>query len=123
MDGIDFSKINIPTPSFDASMFSAMSENLERAQQSMEAMGEYNAKKDAALFETAEASKAQKELLEVQLEEVKEQNNQLKENYRLLNEMYEKAKKEAKENKIFGWTSFGVGTLIGIAGVAIGIIF
>jgi hypothetical protein len=54
---------------------------------------------------------------------VKEQNNQLKENYRLLNEMYEKAKKEAKENKIFGWISFGVGTLIGAAGVAVGIIF
>ena len=31
--------------------------------------------------------------------------------------------KDAKHNKIFGWVSFAVGTLIGIAGIILGIIF
>lgn len=93
-------------------------------------IAEYEARKDVALFQTADASIEQKRLLEQQLEEVKEQNLQLKENYRLLNELYESAKadaqsnaKEAKANKIFGWVSFGIGTLIGIAGIVLGIIF
>ncbi len=29
----------------------------------------------------------------------------------------------AKHNKIFGWLSFGIGTLIGIVGIVFGIIF
>lgn len=88
------------------------------------------AKRDATMLAGAEASVAQKELLEEQLKEIKEQNSQLKENYRLLNELYESAKKEAqdnakeaKHNKIFGWVSFGVGTFIGIIGIVFGIIF
>lgn len=31
-------------------------------------------------------------------------------------------KAEARKNKIFGWVSFGVGTLIGIAGIVVGIL-
>ena len=46
----------------------------------MDDISDYNRKKNEALFETAEASRAQKELLERQLEEVKEQNSLLKEN-------------------------------------------
>ena len=102
----------------------------------MNSVVEYNRKKDEALFETAEASRAQKELLERQLEEVKEQNSllkennaALKENYSTLKELYEMAiaeaessAKEAKQNKIFGWVSFAIGTIIGIAGIVIGII-
>lgn len=86
--------------------------------------------REAKMVAGAEASIAQKELLEEQLKEIKEQNIQLKENYHLLNELYESAKKEAgdnakdaKHNKIFGWVSFGVGTLIGILGIILGIIF
>ena len=82
------------------------------------------------MMAAAEASVAQKELLEEQLKEIREQNSQLKDNYRLLNELYESAKrdavesaKEARHNKIFGWVSFGIGTLIGIAGIVFGIIF
>lgn len=37
--------------------------------------------------------------------------------------MLKSSKKEAKANKIFGWVSFAVGTLIGIAGIVLGIIF
>ena len=124
--------------SFDYSDFGGYStflagqvvEEQNRLKEDLAAIGEYNAKKDEALFQTAEASMKQKELLEQQLAEVKEQNIQLKENYRLLNELYESAKedaknskKEAKANKIFGWVSFAVGTLIGIAGIVFGIIF
>ncbi len=83
-------------------------------------IADYNGRKDEALFETAETSREQKELLEQQLKEVKEQNRllkennaALKENYSTLKELYEMTKaeaesnaKEAKQNKIFGWVSF-----------------
>ena len=87
-------------------------------------------KRDNALFQTAQASIEQKQLLEKQLEEVKQQNVQLKENYVLLKDLYYRAKqdaedsaKDAKKNRVFGWVSFAVGTFIGIAGVILGIIF
>ena len=35
----------------------------------------------------------------------------------------EESKKQAKDNKIFGWVSFVVGAAIGIAGVLFGIFF
>ena len=35
----------------------------------------------------------------------------------------EENKKQAKHNKIFGWVTFAVGTVIGIAGVLFGIFF
>ena len=93
---------------------------------------EYNANKMRLCFkfQAAEASMKQIELLKQQLEEVKEQNQQLRENYQLLNELYESTKeeaknsaKEAKANKTFGWVSFAIGTLIGIAGIVFGIVF
>ena len=87
-------------------------------------------KRDNALFQTAQASVEQKQLLEKQLEEVEQQNVQLKENYALLKDLYNRAKqdaeesaKDARKNRIFGWVSFAVGTFIGIAGVVLGILF
>ena len=87
-------------------------------------------KRDNAILQTAQASVEQKQLLESQLLEVKQQNAQLKENYNLLKELYEKTKQDAennakdvKKNRIFGWVSFAVGTVIGVAGVVLGIIF
>ena len=86
-------------------------------------------KRDNAIFQTAQASVEQKQLLESQLVEVKQQNAQLKENYNLLKELYEKTKQDAENNaqearksRIFGWVSFAVGTIIGLAGVVLGII-
>ena len=116
-----------PSSALQASEISAVM-NLE---------AEKNRKKDKVLFETAEISWAQKELLERQLEEVKAQNILLKENnttlsenYSTLNQLYETTKaeaessaKEAKQNKFFGWFSLAVGTIIGIAGIVVGIIF
>lgn len=100
----------------------------------MNSLAEYKRKKDEALFKTAEASQEQKKLLLQQLEEVREQNKllkesnlALKENYFTLKELYKMAKneaernaKEAKQNKIFGWVSFAVGTVIAIAGIVVG---
>lgn len=99
-------------------------------QENNRAMVEKERKRDNAILQTAQASVEQKQLLENQLVEVKQQNAQLKENYNLLKELYEKTKqdaennsKEAKNNRIFGWVSFAVGTIIGLAGVVLGIIF
>ena len=87
-------------------------------------------RKDNAILQTAQASIEQKEFLEKQLEEVKLQNVKLDEANKSLNALYEQAKKDAEEsakdaknNRIFGWVSFAVGTFIGIIGVALGIIF
>lgn len=90
-------------------------------EQALEERDRYNARKDAVIFQAAEESKKQNKLLSEQIETLKEQN-------RLLNGMYEAAKTESEENKkqarhsqLFGWISFAVGTVIGIAGVLVGI--
>ena len=129
-NGIDLSNISIPQLNIDTSAITRQFEQQNAAIQSaMNATYEHKRKMDAALLETAEASIAQKELLSQQLNEVKEQNQLLKDNYSTLKELYETTKsqvessnKEARNNKIFGWVSFAVGTIIGIAGVVIGII-
>ena len=129
MNELDFNSLNFD---FSSTLNSAhaVSEQFERNQRIADNVSRINAKRDATMMAAAEASVAQKELLEEQLKEIKEQNSQLKDNYRLLNELYESAKrdavesaKEARHNKIFGWVSFGIGTLIGIAGIVFGIIF
>lgn len=114
----------VPNTAYLANEFA---EQQRKQQKIFDEIAEHNAKKDAALFQAAEASVAQKELLEQQLAEVREQNAQLKENYNLLKDLYESTKeearnnaKEAKANKVFGWISFAVGTLIGIAGIVLG---
>lgn len=90
-------------------------------QDAIDERNRYNARKDAAIFQAAEESKKQNKLLSEQIETLNEQN-------RLLNGMYEAAKTESEENKkqarhsqLFGWISFAVGTVIGIAGVLVGI--
>ena len=129
MNELDFNSFNFD---FSSTLNSAraVSEQFERNQRIADNVSRINAKRDATMMAAAEASVAQKELLEEQLKEIKEQNSQLKDNYRFLNELYESTKrdaeesaKEARHNKIFGWVSFGIGTLIGIAGIVFGIIF
>lgn len=87
-------------------------------------------RRDAILIQGARANIEQIGLLEKQLEEAKQQNAQLKENYDLLKDLYDRAKhdaeesaKDARKNRVFGWVSFAVGTFIGIVGVVLGIIF
>lgn len=132
----NFDSMNLSAlPHFDLNIANSARQAAEISAM-MNGIAEHNRRKDEALFETAEASRAQKELLAQQLEEVKEQNAllkennaALKENYSTLKELYEMTKaeaessaKEAKHNKIFGWVSFSVGTIIGIAGIVIGIV-
>lgn len=130
MDEMDFSKLmnNMPAPTITVPQ--SVLDQTREIQAGMDIIARHNAKKDEALFATAKASIAQKKLLESQLDEVKKQNELLQKNYDLLNALYEKTKKEAeqadkdaKTSKVFGWVSFGVGTLIGIAGIVFGIIF
>ena len=136
MNELDFNSLNFD---FSSTLNSAraVSEQFERDQRIVDNISRMSAKRDATLMAAAEASVAQKELLEQQLEAVKTQNSLLEKQIRemqernsLLNDLYENSKKEAadnakdaKHNKIFGWVSFGIGTLIGIAGIVFGIIF
>ena len=136
MNELDFNSLNFD---FSSTLNSAraVSEQFERNQRIVDNISRMSAKRDATLMAAAEASVAQKELLEQQLEAVKTQNSLLEKQIRemqernsLLNDLYENSKKEAadnakdaKHNKIFGWVSFGIGTLIGIAGIVFGIIF
>lgn len=126
---MDFNNLNFDVSSaFNSAQL--LAEQFKERDKLLDQISRDKAKRDATMVAGAEASVAQKELLEEQLKEIKEQNLQLRENYRLLNELYESAKKdaqdsakEARHNKIFGWVSFGVGTFIGIIGIVFGIIF
>ncbi len=123
-----FNLVNFNTAiASSAKQFSDVSAEIER---SMETVRQINAEKHEAILKTAEFSEKQKQLLEQQLEEVKQQNAQLKENYALLKDLYDRAKqdaeesaKDARKNRVFGWVSFAVGTLIGLAGIVFGVIF
>lgn len=126
LTGTDFSQLWKPRLELN---ISAITERVATAAEAVEDLGDYNRRKDDALFETAEASKAQIPLLEKQLIEVQHQNQLLKENYFTLKELYEitkkeseRATKEAKTSKVFGWVSFAIGTLVGITGIVFGII-
>ena len=129
MNELNFNNLNFDISS-TLNSARVVSEQFEETQKVLDDISRINVQRDATMMAAAEASIAQKELLEEQLKEIKDQNAQLKDNYRLLNELYESAKcdaeesaKEARHNKIFGWVSFGIGTLIGIAGIVFGIIF
>lgn len=129
MDKLNFNNLTLDVSSAFSSA-QQISEQFNAQHAVIEQISREKAHREAKIVAGAEANIAQKELLEEQLKEIKEQNAQLKENYRLLNELYDSAKceakenaKEAKHNKIFGWVSFGIGTLIGIAGIVLGIIF
>ena len=98
-------------------------QQMAEVEENFRAQAEYRAKRDAAIFQTAEESKQQNKLLLEQVEALKEQNKLLKEMYDGAKTDAEVNKKDAKHNKIFGWISFAVGSVIGIAGVLFGIFF
>lgn len=76
-----------------------------------------------ASVEQMELIKQQNQLLAQQLDELREKNALLSELYETTKIEAEASKKDAKHNMIFGWISFAVGTLVGIAGIVLGIIF
>ena len=99
----------------------------------LDQLNKEQSRKDVALFQTAQASIEQKELLEKQIEEVKQQNIKLEEANKRLNVLYEQAKKDAEDNAKTDKTSkrqanISIGVSILAVGVAIvmgvlGIIF
>ncbi len=91
---------------------------------------ERKAEQERILREGAEANIEQMKLIKQQNELLLQQLAELREKNTLLSDLYDRTKaeaeanaKDAKHNKIFGWVSFGVGTLIGLAGIVLGIIF
>lgn len=130
LTGIDLSKIQTPSFGFDTSALARQVQAInDEMNANIEATAEYNRQKDEALFQTTEASIAQRELLEQQLAAVKEQNQQLKENNAMLKCLYEAAKKdaessaaEAKSSRRITWISIIVCVIIGIATIVVSII-
>ena len=80
------SELSVATNSMQASRINA---ELEYAQRILNERSRQSAKRDATLVAGAEASIAQKELLEQQLAFTQEQNRLLSENYDKLKEMYD----------------------------------
>ncbi len=129
MDKFDFSSLNLNIPN-SAMQVSAIAEDMERQQRIIQQIGEENARRNAVMEAGAMANIEQKKLLENQIKLLEQQVKEMQERNSLLNDLYETSKaeaienaKDAKRNRIFGWVSFGVGTLIGIAGIVFGIIF
>lgn len=75
-----------------------------------------------SMTDAAKAVIEQNGLLQSQLQELQEQNRMLHEQMMQAQSDAIETKAEARKNKIFGWVSFGVGTLIGIAGIVVGIL-
>ena len=112
-------------------------ERYGEASKAIEEQRRKSEKRDNAILQAAEESKKQNVLLLEQIEELKKQRELLSEQVgdlkgqnQLLKQMYDDAKaesvenqKQAKQNKVFAWVSFVGGTVIGIAGVVLGIIF
>lgn len=65
----------------------------------------------------------QNKMLSEQIDSLNEQNKLLKSMYDSAKTEAEESRKQAKNDKLFGWISFAVGTIIGLAGVLIGIFF
>jgi len=82
---------------------SAIAEEMERSQRIVTEINRQNVKRNETLVAGAEASIAQKELLEKQLEVTQKQNALLCDNYEKLKELYEaqvQANKEAKDELV-----------------------
>lgn len=82
---------------------SAIAEEMERSQRIVTEINRQNVKRNETLVAGAEASIAQKELLEKQLEATQKQNALLCDNYEKLKELYEaqvQANKEAKDELV-----------------------
>ena len=91
---------------------------------------ERNAERQKILLKGVEANVEQMELIKKQNELLEQRLIELREKNTLLSDLYEQIKaeaeasvKDARHNNIFGWVSFAVGTLIGLAGIVFGIIF
>lgn len=83
-----------------AKQVAEISEAMKKSQRLSEEAKRQTAQRDAKIIAGAEASIAQKELLEQQLETAQEQNTILNDNYNKLKELYEIQEKANKEAQI-----------------------
>ena len=97
--GLDFSGLNIPTAN-SASAFAEISRRQEKSLRAVAQANQERIEREERMVAGAEASIAQKQLLEQQVEIILKQNEFLSDNYTKLKEMYDaqvEANKEAKE--------------------------
>ena len=105
----DLNNLKFDSPvATSAKHLSAISREMEHTQQVVAEIGREAARRNATLVAGAEASIEQKELLQQQLEIIREQNALLCDNYEKLKEMYdaqvqenESAKEELKRSRRF----------------------
>ncbi len=72
----------------------------ERVNKALQEVAEYNARKDAAVFQTAKESVAHTELLKDQLQKAKERNEMLQKNYSELEKINTQLNEESEANAL-----------------------
>ena len=75
-----------------------------------------------SIVNATNAVEEQSILLQRQLQEMQEQNQLLCKQIEQAQDDAANSKTEARKNKIFGWVSFGIGTVVTIVGIVLGII-
>lgn len=104
---------------------SAITDEMEQNQQMIAEINRQSAKRNATLIAGAEASVAQKELLEQQLEIIQKQNELLYDNYDKLKEMFDaqvqanrETKAELKQSKRFNAWMMVIAIIAMLAAIA-----
>lgn len=131
MKSFDINNIELPNISFPSDIISRQIEdNLSNHQAILNTIAEEKAKERAAIIQSAENNAAMVELLQKQLNEMKEQNDVLRKSNSKLEEMYQSAKKEAevtsadaKASKRLALISLVISSAIAIAAIVFGILF
>ena len=96
----DLNNLKFDSPvATSAKHLSAISREMEHTQQVVAEIGRETARRNATLVAGAEASIEQKELLQQQLEIIREQNALLCDNYEKLKEMYDAQVQENESAK------------------------
>lgn len=75
-----------------------------------------------SMTDAAKSVIEQNGLLQSQLQELQEQNQLLRKQIEQAQDDAANSKTEARKNKIFGWVSFGIGTVVAIVGIVLGIV-
>ena len=122
--GLDFSGFNQSIAN-SASAFAEISRRQEESLRAVEQANQEKIERERRLVAGAEASIAQKELLEQQVEMIQKQNELLSDNYTKLKEMYDaqvdankEAKEELKRSKRFNLAMMIIAIIAMLAAIA-----
>ena len=97
---VDFSGLNRTLSTLNSTMrVDAIAEEIAHGERAAAAIARETAKRDATLVAAAEASIEQKDLIEQQLDILREQNSLLLDNYEKLKEMYDAKVQENADAK------------------------